>query len=99
MATSATTAATGRPLRRFRLGPVAGSRALGALIGICVIGGVIVIAVAAPLISSHSPSQVDIRNRLVPPAWSEGGTPEHPLGTDQLGRDLLSRLAYGARVS
>lgn len=69
------------------------------LVGACIIGLVIVIAIAAPAITRYNPSQIDIRNRLVPPVWTEGGSTEHLLGTDQLGRDLLSRLAYGARVS
>jgi ABC-type dipeptide/oligopeptide/nickel transport system permease subunit len=42
---------------------------------------------------------VDIRHRLAPPAWMENGTVEHPLGTDQVGRDLLARMIYGGRVS
>ena len=42
---------------------------------------------------------MDIRHRLAPPAWMEGGTPDHLLGTDQVGRDLLSRMIYGGRVS
>jgi peptide/nickel transport system permease protein len=56
-------------------------------------------AVLAPLISPHDPLVVDIRHRLAPPAWMKGGTPEHLLGTDQIGRDLLSRVIYGGRVS
>ncbi|MGQ0570564.1 MAG: ABC transporter permease [Armatimonadota bacterium] len=87
------------PIRRFRLGPLAGSRAVGVLVGACIIGLVIVMAIAAPAITRYNPSQIDIGNRLVPPVWTEGGSTEHLLGTDQLGRDLLSRLAYGARVS
>jgi ABC-type dipeptide/oligopeptide/nickel transport system permease subunit len=42
---------------------------------------------------------VDIRHRLSPPAWMAGGTSDHLLGTDQVGRDLLSRVIYGGRVS
>jgi peptide/nickel transport system permease protein len=56
-------------------------------------------ALAAPLISPDSPVSVDIRHRLAPPAWMEGGTADHWLGTDQVGRDLLSRMIYGGRVS
>jgi len=84
---------------RFRLGPIAGSRALGAFVGMCVIAFVLVMALGAPLLTRYSPAELDIRNRLAPPVWVPGGTAEHPLGTDQLGRDVLSRLAYGARVS
>lgn len=56
-------------------------------------------AVFAPLIAPHDPLAVNIRHRLGPPAWMEGGVPEHLLGTDQVGRDLLSRMIYGGRVS
>jgi peptide/nickel transport system permease protein len=56
-------------------------------------------AVCAPWISPYDPLTVDIRHRLGPPAWMEGGTRTHTLGTDQVGRDLLSRMIYGGRVS
>ncbi len=57
------------------------------------------VSVAAPWIVPYSPVEVDIRHRLAPPAWMEGGTPDHLLGTDAIGRDLLSRMMYGGRVS
>jgi peptide/nickel transport system permease protein len=56
-------------------------------------------AVLASWIAPHDPLAVDIRHRLSPPAWMEGGAAAHPLGTDQVGRDLLSRMIYGGRVS
>jgi ABC-type dipeptide/oligopeptide/nickel transport system permease subunit len=56
-------------------------------------------AIFAPVISPHDPLQVNIRHRLAPPAWMEGGALQHPLGTDQVGRDLLSRMIYGGRAS
>jgi len=56
-------------------------------------------AAAAPWIAPADPLMVDIRHRLVPPAWMVGGTAAHLLGTDQVGRDLLSRVIYGGRVS
>jgi ABC-type dipeptide/oligopeptide/nickel transport system permease subunit len=56
-------------------------------------------AVFAPMVAPHGPLDVNIRHRLAPPAWMEGGTPAHLLGTDQVGRDLLSRVIYGGRVS
>ncbi len=56
-------------------------------------------AIAAPLLTRHRPGTIDLANRLTPPAWTAGGKPGHALGTDQLGRDVLSRLAFGARVS
>jgi ABC-type dipeptide/oligopeptide/nickel transport system permease subunit len=53
----------------------------------------------APWVAPHDPLGVDIRHRLVPPAWMEGGTTRHLLGTDQVGRDLFARVVYGGRVS
>ena len=59
----------------------------------------VVAGLTAPLISPHNPERGDIRARLQPPAWSEGGSTEYLLGTDHLGRDMLSRVIYGARIS
>jgi peptide/nickel transport system permease protein len=56
-------------------------------------------AIFAPWIAPRDPFAVDIRHRLAPPAWMAGGTSENLLGTDQVGRDLLSRVVYGGRVS
>ena len=56
-------------------------------------------AVLAPWLAPYNPLTVDIQHRLAPPAWMDGGTPKHLLGTDQVGRDLLSRMIYGGRVS
>jgi ABC-type dipeptide/oligopeptide/nickel transport system permease subunit len=56
-------------------------------------------AALAPWVSPHDPLQVNIRHRLAPPAWMEGGGAAHPLGTDQVGRDLLSRMVHGGRAS
>ncbi|HUM16403.1 MAG TPA: ABC transporter permease [Candidatus Nitrosotalea sp.] len=60
---------------------------------------IVAVTLAAPWLAPFSPVEVDIRHRLGPPAWMEGGTTEHWLGTDQIGRDLLSRMIYGGRVS
>lgn len=67
-------------------------------------GGVIVAAVAfmavfAPLLVPHDPFAQDLSRRLLPPFWLPGSDPSHLLGTDQLGRDYLSRLILGARYS
>ena len=59
----------------------------------------LVVAVFAPLIATHSPTEQSLPDKLKPPAWQEGGSATHLLGTDLLGRDLFSRLVYGARVS
>jgi peptide/nickel transport system permease protein len=68
-----------------------------------VIGGLLLvlmvgITVFAPWISPHDPNLQVLTARLQPPVWS-GGTWEHPLGTDNLGRDMLSRIMYGGRIS
>jgi peptide/nickel transport system permease protein len=60
---------------------------------------VVVSAVFAPLIAPYDPNAIDIINRLAPPAWAPGGSTAHLLGTDELGRDILSRIIYGARTS
>lgn len=59
----------------------------------------VVVSVFAPYVAPHDPSAQDLMHRLWPPAWSAKGLPQYLLGTDQLGRDLLSRLIYGSRVS
>ena len=56
-------------------------------------------ALFASQVAPYDPLQGSLSKRLKPPAWQEGGTIEHPLGTDKLGRDMLSRIIYGARVS
>ena len=60
---------------------------------------VIIGAVFAPILAPASPSAIDLSARLAPPVWLPSGTWEHPLGGDALGRDVLSRIIYGARVS
>ena len=60
---------------------------------------ILLIALFAPWISPHDPYAQDLVNRTVPPVWSPKGSWLHPLGTDQLGRDYLSRVLYGARIS
>src|SRR5262249_23288282 len=56
-------------------------------------------AVLAPLIAPHDPGEQDLLNILLPPAWANGGDAAFPLGTDSLGRCVLSRLLYGARTA
>ena len=67
-------------------------------------GGIVVLlfvlaAIFAPVISRYDPEVGNLRNRLLPPMWHEGGSPEHIMGTDAQGRDLATRIVYGARVS
>ncbi|WP_432101781.1 ABC transporter permease [Streptomyces sp. bgisy091] len=60
---------------------------------------VVLCALLAPLISPADPNAQNLLERLQPPAWQHGGSTAHLLGTDQLGRDLLSRVIHGTRVS
>ena len=59
----------------------------------------VVLAIFADVISPYSSTEVSLRDRLTPPAWAGDGNWGHPLGTDPLGRDLATRVAYGARTS
>lgn len=71
----------------------------GMIIGSLIVVSVVLIALLAPLLAPHDPYQQDLLKRLVPPVWDSRGSWEHILGTDHLGRDYLSRLIYGARIS
>ena len=71
----------------------------GMIIGSVIVVSVLLIALLAPLLAPHDPYQQDLLKRLVPPLWNSRGSWEHVLGTDHLGRDYLSRLIYGARIS
>ena len=59
----------------------------------------VITGVFAPLIAPHDPERGGLRDRNLPPAWEEGGSSEFLLGTDHLGRDMLSRVIFGARIS
>jgi len=87
-------------------GPTAGQRSLlrlwrlkWGLAAALVLLLIVLVTLAAPWLAPYSPVEVDIQHRLGPPAWMEGGKTDHWLGTDQIGRDLLSRMIYGGRVS
>ena len=71
----------------------------GAVFGLIMVLGVIFSAIFAPLISPHDPILQDVEKRLLPPLGQAGADPNYLLGTDQLGRDIVSRLIYGARIS
>ncbi len=74
-------------------------RSPGGLVGLVLVLLVVIAAIAAPLVSPHDPEKQNIVDRLRPPFWLEGGSLEHPLGTDSVGRDVFSRVIYGSRVS
>src|SRR5215212_7887749 len=69
------------------------------LIPSLVIGALLVMALAAPLLAPYPPTEQNLIERLRPPFWVAGGSMAHPFGTDLFGRDVLSRVVYGARVS
>jgi dipeptide transport system permease protein len=71
----------------------------GAVAGLVLILVVLLVALLAEVIAPHSPILTDDTAFLKPPAWQEGGSWKHPLGTDAIGRDMLSRLIHGARLS
>ncbi|HWP23434.1 MAG TPA: ABC transporter permease, partial [Candidatus Binatia bacterium] len=63
------------------------------LVLLCVCG------VAAPVLAPRDPQMQTLEDRLKPPRWAESGSPAYLLGTDNLGRDMLSRIIYGSRIS
>ncbi|MDX2141031.1 MAG: ABC transporter permease [Chloroflexota bacterium] len=74
-------------------------RSPAAIFGLLVIVLLVVCALFAEQIAPFGPTEGDFGSARLPPAWEQGGTWTHPLGTDRLGWDLLSRIIYGARVS
>src|SRR4030088_1884106 len=66
---------------------------------IAIISVIVVMALFAPLLAPYSPIDQTLRDKLLPPVWMDGGSDKYLLGTDAFGRDVLSRLIYGARVS
>ena len=81
-----------RAWRKFARNPAA-------LIGAVILAIVIGAALAAPWIAPHDPAKQSLIRRFTPPVWAAGGNPIYPLGTDQVGRDILSRIIHGARIS
>jgi peptide/nickel transport system permease protein len=69
------------------------------LVGLAIVGAMAAGALLAPYLALHDPFSQDIAARLRPPAWAPDGTADHLLGTDHVGRDYLSRIVYGARIS
>jgi dipeptide transport system permease protein len=95
-AVAVTTATPPHPLREF-WGYFSSNH--GAVAGLVIIVAVVLLALLADVIAPHSPYITDTTIALKPPFWQEGGSIAYPLGTDPIGRDMLSRLIYGARLS
>lgn len=74
-------------------------RSPGGMLGLVLVVLVMLVAIFAPMLSPHDPAKQNIVHRLKPPFWAEGGSLEHALGTDSLGRDVLSRVIHGSRIS
>ncbi|MCU0906330.1 MAG: ABC transporter permease, partial [Rhodobacteraceae bacterium] len=70
-----------------------------ATVGAVVIAVIVLLSVFAPLIAPHDPAAQNLSLRLAPPAWIEEGSWQHVLGTDSLGRDVLSRVMHGGQVT
>lgn len=84
------TAISAPPARRKRGLPI---------LALSILGTFIALALFADWISPTSPTAMSLRERMLPPAWLDKGTVDHLLGTDRIGRDILSRIIHGARVS
>jgi peptide/nickel transport system permease protein len=69
------------------------------IVGLAIVLVVLVCAILAPWIAPHDPNDQSLLAILTPPSWAPDGDISYPLGTDSLGRDVLSRLLYGARVA
>jgi ABC-type dipeptide/oligopeptide/nickel transport system permease subunit len=107
MAVERVSAAPSLPLPAAGSRPATGPRAerarrvpLGAaaLLGAAILATAVLAGVLAPLVAPHGYDEQDLEHGIQPPVWA-GGSWQHALGTDQLGRDMLSRLMYGARTS
>jgi len=70
-----------------------------AVIGLGLLALLVATAILAPELAPFDPTAISIRERLRPPVWLDGGSWRHPFGTDHLGRDVLSRVIFGTRVS
>ena len=87
------------PIARLWKGPRIPVGRWGLMTGAFIIVVIALVAIAAPWIAPHSPYEQSLTDRLIRPVFMEGGSWNHVLGTDHLGRDYLSRLIYGARLS
>jgi len=75
------------------------SRSRGAMIGLGLVAGLILLAVFAEVVAPHPPNEQYRESFLTPPMWADGGSAQFILGTDPVGRDILSRIIYGTRLS
>ncbi|MHC0038071.1 ABC transporter permease [Pseudoneobacillus sp. C159] len=69
------------------------------MVGAIIVLLVTIMAIFAPILAPYDPAKTNVVSRLLPPFWMEGGSAQHVLGTDNLGRDILSRIIHGSRIS
>jgi peptide/nickel transport system permease protein len=69
------------------------------MLGVALLATTLAFAAAAPAVAPYTPTHIDLRQRLLPPAWEAAGSARHLLGTDNVGRDMASRIIWGARIS
>src|SRR5690349_5319196 len=91
--------ATGAPPGRFTEFWHSYAQSRGALIGLALVVMLVLLAIFANVVSPHPPNEQYRDFTLAPPAWDEGGASRFLLGTDPVGRDILSRLIHGTRLS
>ena len=89
----------GEAIRRQRVRTVLTTLRRAPLVPTLVLATILIAASFAPFIAPHSPTQQNLSNSLSPPVWHSEGSWNYPLGTDKLGRDILSRIMHGAQVS
>ncbi len=82
-----------------RAGNIASKLRRAPLMPLLIISLLVLTSVFANFITTYSPTEPSLEKRLIPPFWMKGGSLSYPLGTDPLGRDILTRIIYGARVS
>ena len=70
-----------------------------AVAGLIIVTCFVLVAIFAPVLSPHDPVEISLYDQIKPPVWADGGAKKNILGTDDLGRDILSRIIYGSRVS
>lgn len=87
------------PAIRRRPGRARRRRSASLLSGSFILAAIVLLSLGAPALTPYDPAVQVLADRLLPPAWVDGGVARHPFGTDGFGRDVLSRLLYGARVS
>jgi peptide/nickel transport system permease protein len=75
------------------------AHSVSGFLGATILAIALVFAAAAPAVAPYTPTHIDLRQRLLPPAWQAAGSARHILGTDNVGRDMASRIIWGARLS